>query len=416
MAFKIFTEEKVDVAILEVGLGGKFDATNVVKSPVVCGISSLGYDHMDILGNSLTEIAREKAGIMKLEVPTFTVAQPEEAMEILKDTASQLSVPLHVVLPLELRMLGSLKLGLAGDHQYINAGLAVALCQSWLRRTGHSEDFNLPESATEEGYLPEPFKGGLSMANIPGRAQVIPDSYVMHNEHSNITEAENADSGRLVFYLDGAHSPESMEVCAKWFSHAIKTERQSLPETRGVISEIETGSSRLLEKSCHQHQSTGNSKIKSKQIVLFNCLSARDPQLLLSQLVNTCGLHGVHFHRALFVPSHSSFTQFRSSTTPDSPEADLSWQLFLQRTWENLIHGTESDPKIGPSFSQKLPSCEFLLGSSQEIYSSSAVFSSVPMTIKWLRECVQQNRSLHLEVLVTGSLHLIGDVLRMLKK
>jgi hypothetical protein len=43
-------------------------------------------------------------------------------------------------------MLGSLKLGLAGDHQYINAGLAVALCQSWLRRTGHSEDFNLPES------------------------------------------------------------------------------------------------------------------------------------------------------------------------------------------------------------------------------------------------------------------------------
>jgi len=207
-----------------------------------------------------------------------------------------------------------------------------------------------------------------------------------------------------------------MEVCAKWFSHAIKTERESLPETRGVISEIETGPSRLLEKSCHQHQSTGNSKIKSKQIVLFNCLSARDPQLLLSRLVNTCGLHGVHFHRALFVPSHSSFTQFRSSTTPDSPEADLSWQLFLQRTWENLIHGTESDPKIGPSFSQKLPSCEFLLGSSQEIYSSSAVFSSVPMTIKWLRECVQQNRSLHLEVLVTGSLHLIGDVLRMLKK
>jgi folylpolyglutamate synthase len=119
--------------------------------------------------------------------------------------------------------------------------------------------------ATEEGYLPEPFKGGLSMANIPGRAQVIPDSYMMHNEHSNITEAENADSGRLVFYLDGAHSPESMEVCAKWFSHAIKTERQSLPETRGVISEIETGPSRLLEKSCHQHQSTGNSKIKSKQ-------------------------------------------------------------------------------------------------------------------------------------------------------
>lgn len=415
LALKIFIEEKVDVAILEVGLGGKFDATNVVKSPVVCGISSLGYDHMDILGNSLTEIAREKAGIMKLEVPAFTVPQPEEAMAVLKDTASQLSIPLHVVLPLEPRMLGSLKLGLAGDHQYINAGLAVALCHSWLRRTGHSEYFNLPESATEEGYLPEPFKEGLAMANILGRAQVIPDSYVMHNEHYNMKEAGNADSGQLVFYLDGAHSPESMEACAKWFSHAIRTERQALPETRGGISDTQS-SSRILENFCHQHQSTGNSKMKSKQVVLFNCMSMRDPQLLLSRLVNTCHLHGVQFHRALFVPSHSSFTQFCSSTTPDSPKVDLSWQLFLQRTWENLINGTENDQKIGRSFSQKLPSCEFLLSSSQEICPSSAIFPSVPMTIKWLRECVQQNRSLHLEVLVTGSLHLIGDVMRMLKK
>jgi len=305
---------------------------------------------------------------------------------------------------------------LAGDHQYINASLAVALCHSWLRRTGHSEDFNLTESATEEGYLPEAFKEGLSMANILGRAQVIPDSYTMHNEHCNMKEDGNADSGRLVFYLDGAHSPESMEVCAEWFSHAIKKERHSFPETRGVISETKTDSSGLLENFCHQHQSTENLKMKSKQILLFNCLSVRDPQLLLSRLVNTCGLHGVHFHRSLFVPSHSSFTQFRSSTTPDSPEVDLSWQLFLQRTWENLIHGTESDLSIGPSFSQKLPSCEFLLGSSREIYPSSTVISSVPMTIKWLRECVQQNPSLHLEVLVTGSLHLIGDVLRMLKK
>lgn len=352
---------------------------------------------------------------MKLEVPAFTVPQTEEAMAVLKDTASQLSIPLHVVLPLEPRMLGCLKLGMAGDHQYINAGLAVALCRSWLRRTGHSEYFNLPESATEESYLPEPFKEGLAMANILGRAQVIPDLYVRHNEHCNMKEPGNADSSQLVFYLDGAHSPESMEACAKWFSHAIKTERQSLPETRGGISKTQN-SSRLLENFCHQHQSTDNSKMKSKQIVLFNCLSVRDPQLLLSQLVNTCDLHGVYFHRALFVPSHSPFTQFHSSTTPDSPKVDLSWQLFLQRTWENLINGTESDQKIGPSFSQKRPSCEFLLGSSQELCPSSAVFPSVPMTIKWLRECVQQNRSLHLEVLVTGSLHLIGDVLRMLKK
>jgi len=50
LAFKIFSAEQVDVAVLEVGLGGKFDATNVVEAPVVCGVSSLGYDHMEILG------------------------------------------------------------------------------------------------------------------------------------------------------------------------------------------------------------------------------------------------------------------------------------------------------------------------------------------------------------------------------
>ncbi|XP_020401320.1 folylpolyglutamate synthase [Zea mays] len=53
LAFKIFYAEQVDVAVLEVGLGGKFDATNVVKAPVVCGISSLGYDHMEILGDQI---------------------------------------------------------------------------------------------------------------------------------------------------------------------------------------------------------------------------------------------------------------------------------------------------------------------------------------------------------------------------
>ncbi|CAK9160233.1 unnamed protein product, partial [Ilex paraguariensis] len=90
LAFKIFAAEQVDVAILEVGLGGKFDATNVVQTPVVCGITSLGYDHMEILGNTLGEIAGEKAGIFKLGVPAFTVPQPDEAMRVLEAKASQL--------------------------------------------------------------------------------------------------------------------------------------------------------------------------------------------------------------------------------------------------------------------------------------------------------------------------------------
>ncbi len=83
---QIFLREKVDVAVLEVGLGGRLDATNVVREPYVCGISSLGYDHMEILGHTLPEIAGEKAGILKQGAPAFTVQQPTDAMQVLQVT------------------------------------------------------------------------------------------------------------------------------------------------------------------------------------------------------------------------------------------------------------------------------------------------------------------------------------------
>lgn len=65
IAFKTFIEQNVDVVIMEVGVGGRLDATNVI-TPQVCGISSIGYDHMDLLGDTLEKIAFEKAGIMKV--------------------------------------------------------------------------------------------------------------------------------------------------------------------------------------------------------------------------------------------------------------------------------------------------------------------------------------------------------------
>ena len=81
---QIFLREGVDTAVLEVGLGGRLDATNVVREPYVCGISSLGYDHMEILGHTLPEIAGEKAGILKKGAPAFTVQQPADAMQVLQ--------------------------------------------------------------------------------------------------------------------------------------------------------------------------------------------------------------------------------------------------------------------------------------------------------------------------------------------
>ncbi|XP_076937313.1 folylpolyglutamate synthase-like, partial [Bidens hawaiensis] len=219
LAFKIFATEQVDVAIIEVGLGGKRDATNVIQSPIVCGITPLGYDHTEILGNTLEEIAWQKAGIFKKGVPAFTVSQPPEAMKVLKETASQLDVCLQTANQLDGNLLNGLHLGLAGEHQYVNAGLAIMLSYTWLQKTGQLEDKPLDLTSC----LPEPFIKGLTTASLQGRAQIIVDR-----------PCDSQSQRDLVFYLDGAHSPESMEVCANWFSHAIKDHRPESCSKKGI--------------------------------------------------------------------------------------------------------------------------------------------------------------------------------------
>ena len=169
LALRVFHAERVDVAVLEVGLGGRWDATNVVPRPVVCGVTSLGYDHMDILGHTLTLIAGEKAGIIKPGIPVVTTQQPDEARVVLEERAAaqqarararrapakrcgryrvracaltlapfaclparrrQKQAPLIVAPPLD----GSVQLGLSGAHQRLNAAMAVQLCRLWAAR------------------------------------------------------------------------------------------------------------------------------------------------------------------------------------------------------------------------------------------------------------------------------------------
>ncbi|KAJ6772709.1 FOLYLPOLYGLUTAMATE SYNTHASE-RELATED [Salix koriyanagi] len=338
LAFKIFAAEQVDVAILEVGLGGKFDATNVVK-PIVCGISSLGYDHMEILGNTLSQIAGEKAGIYKDGIPAYTVPQPDEAMNVLVEEASKLNVPLKVAEPLDAKLLNGLKLSLEGEHQYLNAGLAIALSSTWLQRTGHHEFTYLKQDSP----LPEQFIKGLTTASLQGRAQKVPDQYI---------DAESY--GDLVFYLDGAHSPESMEIYGK----------------------------------------------SSMQILLFNCMSVRDPQLLLPCLMKTCASHGVYFKKALFVLNTSVYNKVGSHALPTDSEVDLSWQLTLQRVWENLIQSDKGgEAKYADAVCEEGKEDTKMSGSACE---NSAVFPSLPLAIKWVRESVLQNRSVRYQVLVTG--------------
>lgn len=94
LAFHIFLSEGVQAAILEVGIGGMYDSTNIVPSPATTGISALGLDHTAVLGNTIEEIAKQKAGIYKNGVSALTVEQPPNALEVLKSTAAEVKVRL----------------------------------------------------------------------------------------------------------------------------------------------------------------------------------------------------------------------------------------------------------------------------------------------------------------------------------
>ncbi|KAK2985523.1 hypothetical protein RJ640_015848, partial [Escallonia rubra] len=393
----------VDVAIVEVGLGGENDSTNVIKEPVVCGIASLGMDHVEVLGDTLGKIASHKAGIfkpdwqlsfqvvselfmyslpLKPQVSAFTVPQLSEAMDVLQERAQELM------------------LSLSGDHQLINAGLAVSLCKSWLRSTGKWE--KLLQNDCREDNLPEPFLRGLSTARLSGRAQIVHD---VSSRTDNSSDVSNNSSGGLIFYLDGAHSPESMEACARWFLNAVKENRNQSP----VSSSSQGGNQeKLCGNGYVQHGREKESQITSKQILLFNCMEVRDPQILLSKLVNTCGSSGSHFSKAIFVPSMSTYNKVTSGASfipSDITTKDLSWQFNLQRIWEKIIHGNGAVlDKSSKSEAIKLsPSREFLYEDishcrpANGYFGCSTVIPSLPLTINWLRDCARGNPSLRIQ-------------------
>jgi dihydrofolate synthase/folylpolyglutamate synthase len=139
-AFAAFAEHPADVLILEVGLGGRLDATNVVERPVLSVIMPVSIDHTDKLGATLAEIAAEKAGILKSGVPAIVSVQPPEALEVVCDAARRLGAPLAVwgqdfeafeqrgrmVFQSEQRLIDLPLPALMGQHQIANAGTAVA--------------------------------------------------------------------------------------------------------------------------------------------------------------------------------------------------------------------------------------------------------------------------------------------------
>lgn len=152
-AFLHFKEKRVDFAVLETGLGGRLDATNVTE-PLVCGITSISLEHTDKLGDSLEEIAREKTGIIKPQAIVFSAPQDEKVIGVIRDVCRERNAKLYEAGSNMDYSRKDLQLNLLGRHQVENAALAVSMLKY----------INIKEDAIRKG---------LKNVSWPGRLQVV---------------------------------------------------------------------------------------------------------------------------------------------------------------------------------------------------------------------------------------------------
>jgi len=212
LSIHVFKREKVDVAIYEVHAGGKKDATNVFDQTVVCGFTTIGLDHTDLLGPTFKNVAWHKSGIMKLAVPAFSVSQEPAARDVLEKEAAQLGCPIEFVQMCEtLPKHFNLRL----DAQKTNATLAIRLAKTFLSR---SED----ELSARDIHV------GLTQCHWPGRLHTI--------------EQDNCR-----WFLDCAHNSLSLPVALEWFECEAQQSYKGCPRILIFGHESKRNSLDLIE-------------------------------------------------------------------------------------------------------------------------------------------------------------------------
>lgn len=205
MALHHFALARVDWAVLETGMGGRYDATNVVR-PEVSIISNISIEHTEYLGNTLAEIAAEKAGIIKRGTGVVTGTRKKNALRVIEQAASEKGAPLlRMGKEIKIRKerdgsfsyLGEkrrwprLKVGLLGDHQMTNAGLALGALELLM-----DKDLNLSDEAIYTG---------LAAARWPGRLEVV--------------------SKDPLILLDGAHNPSAVKSLKTFLENGMAARR-----------------------------------------------------------------------------------------------------------------------------------------------------------------------------------------------
>ncbi|NVN88432.1 MAG: bifunctional folylpolyglutamate synthase/dihydrofolate synthase [Rhodopseudomonas sp.] len=200
-AFWLFAQHPADLVLLEVGLGGRLDATNVIERPAACVLAPIGIDHTEFLGATLAAIAAEKAGIIKRDAPVICAEQPAEAMAVIEQQARRLRAPLHasgqqwhvgvergrLVYQDERGLMDLAAPKLFGRHQFDNAGLAIATLRAL-------DGFRIDHAAYEAGVVG---------AEWPARMQRLSSGRLI----------AQAPAGSEI-WLDGGHNADGGRVAA----------------------------------------------------------------------------------------------------------------------------------------------------------------------------------------------------------
>lgn len=202
LSFLYFKEEHVDYALVEVGMGGRLDATNVIKHPKLTVISSISYDHKAFLGDTLEEIAYQKAGIIKENSPVVLSENPEEVCKVVEQEAAEKKVQCIEVKPQDYEILEETPYGstflwkeqryetkLPGRHQISNAVTALAASE-YLFKKDYEKNVARRKIAKEldDMNIKVAQQGGIIRTSWPGRLEIL--------------------KREPLFYRDGAHNPD----------------------------------------------------------------------------------------------------------------------------------------------------------------------------------------------------------------
>jgi dihydrofolate synthase / folylpolyglutamate synthase len=241
LAFDYFRNQGAELVVLETGLGGRLDATNVVR-PLVSVLTSIDMDHQKWLGNTLMEIAAEKAGIIKPGVPVVSAPQVSEVRTVLEQIAEQNSASVsYTEIPIE-----EIYVGLAGSHQRLNAAIAAnAISKAGIRTS------------------PQALKDGLANVYWPGRFQRIDEKTV----------------------LDGAHNPAAAKRLLETWRECIGTQKATIifgglrdKDLQGMISTLSPLAARFLIVPIRSQRAATPAEIESlvpKHLPAIGCLSCQ---------------------------------------------------------------------------------------------------------------------------------------------